>query len=159
MLDVKKAISNVSLGFTKKQRDDKGNQGEGNHLLEIILAFIHQFGQVKQVFTVSKSHFDFHTILEDPKCSFGFQAGDDPQGITQAFAPVTNQIDRDNTEIVDLAMDDRFAGSHKQLDRVAIDSVKKTVYLAPSHTSFLAALLEKMPEPQLGSRAFRTFSS
>jgi transposase-like protein len=39
------------------------------------------------------------------------------------------------------------------------DSVKKTVYLAPSHTSFLAALLEKMPEPQLGSRAFRTFSS
>jgi hypothetical protein len=33
---------------------------------------------------------------------------------------VTNQIEGNNTEIVDVAMDDSFAWSHKQLDRVAI---------------------------------------
>ena len=64
LLGVEFAIGDISLGFTEEQGDDKGHQGQGNHLFEIILAFVHQLGQVQQVFTVSESHFDFHAVLD-----------------------------------------------------------------------------------------------
>ena len=74
----------------------------------------------EQVFAVSEGLLDFHTVLENLQGLFGVEAGDDPERIGQAFAPAANQVDRDNPKIEDLAVDDGFSGSDKQLDGVAI---------------------------------------
>jgi hypothetical protein len=44
LLGVQFAIGDILLGFSEGQSEYEGHQGQGDHLFEKILAFVHQLG-------------------------------------------------------------------------------------------------------------------
>jgi hypothetical protein len=98
-----------SDGFAEPHADHISQQRQGNHLFEQGLFLVHELGQMQQVFTIFECLFDFHPLKIDLQATFGFQAGDDPQGFGQAIAPVADQIDLDRAQVVDIGANDRLA--------------------------------------------------
>ena len=60
-------VSHIAESFPQPQSGGVGDQGEGNHLLQVTLLFVHELGQMQQILTIAESFFN-GLITNDKFC-------------------------------------------------------------------------------------------